>query len=760
MKALILAGGNGTRLRPLSIGLPKPMVRLLDRPLLSYTLDLLKRTTDIRDICFTLRYLPYSIINYYGDGSDRGLHLSYQIEEEPLGTAGCIKNCSDWIGGDDFLVMSGDGICEIDLQRCIDFHYKNRSELTVVTHRSAVPLEYGSVLSDSSGAITGFLEKPSWDKVVTDNINTGIYIISNSILQRIPDITPCDFAKDVFPKLLGKIRFYSVEAEGRWYDIGSCSAYMDCTHDLLDSTSFDLPELPDTVTVNEPCFISSNAVIGENTVLGPYTVIGSGSRIGKGAHISNSVIDGADIGRLCFVRGTYVGKNACLGERSETEDGCVIGESCLIGSDTHIDPNIKIWPHKCIPSGSRICSDIKQRLTGLPPLFDENGSITGKLGSDLTPETALSLGRAVSGFGSVGLCFCGGEAAQILADAFSCGVRTSADLYLFDSSSSLAAAFVSGCLGLPLTAAVEQFGGTVSIRFYGEHGVPAQPGILRRIETAMLASDYDFSSPGETQKISGTHRLYSAMAPKLCRFSKEANVSLSVSAPRRMGRTLESMLSDSGFTIAAPSEGIPAVSLSNGGQLAIRTEDGNTLDAPKLLCILSYLEWTAGSGRAAVPYDAPEILDKLAATCGGTLLRLGKDSEAEKLYSQQPWMYDPILAVLRIAFGMSELGCTLDALASHIPKFYCSESSYESSKSKAGLLRSLSDSLKDRHPETISGIKISDPRGMAHIYASADGSSIKIAVESFREEFAQELCSEFKEKLNSIDSDDQNSPPK
>ncbi len=231
MKAVILTGGAGTRLASVSGGLPKPMMPLLGAPLLERTVALL-RDNGFERLCMTLCYKPDVIRDHFGDGSRFGVSIEYRLERAPLGTAGAVLNCADFLGGEDFLVMSGDSACDLDLAQLAR---DRRRGVTIALTTRSEPLPYGLVLTDREGRITGFLEKPTWERVVTDRVSTGIYWISADVLDYIPPGRPYDFARDLFPDLLARgVPMYGRVLEGYWCDIGTPRAYYQCNLDALD----------------------------------------------------------------------------------------------------------------------------------------------------------------------------------------------------------------------------------------------------------------------------------------------------------------------------------------------------------------------------------------------------------------------------------------------------------------------------------------------------------------------------------------------
>lgn len=233
MKAVILAGGLGTRLRPVTGEHPKPMVPLLGRPMMEYIVDRL-RDSGFTQICAALHYRAGEIMAHFGDGRRFGVELEYRIETENLGTAGSVKNCRDFVGGEDFLIISGDAACDFALEKLMRAHRDKGAAVTIALSEESLPLRYGLAVTDGEGRIRSFIEKPEWPRVVTDLVNTGIYVVSPSVLERIPEGV-CDFGKDLFPMLLKEgAPLYGQVMEGYWRDIGTPQDYYRCCADALD----------------------------------------------------------------------------------------------------------------------------------------------------------------------------------------------------------------------------------------------------------------------------------------------------------------------------------------------------------------------------------------------------------------------------------------------------------------------------------------------------------------------------------------------
>ena len=251
MKAILLAGGQGRRLRSITGSLPKPMVPLVGVPVLDRLLDLLRRN-GFTDVCMTLCYRPEVIQEHCGDGSSYGVHLKYRIESEPRGTAGGVRACSDFYGREDFLVISGDAACSFDLLGLYRRHQQADAAVTIALYQNAEPLQYGLVLQDRQGLVQHFIEKPDWEHVVTDLVNTGIYIVSPRAMAYVPEDQPFDFAKDLFPLLLAAHEpILGVPMDGYWCDVGTPLSYYQCCVDALRGR-LDLSPAPEFAAAPAP----------------------------------------------------------------------------------------------------------------------------------------------------------------------------------------------------------------------------------------------------------------------------------------------------------------------------------------------------------------------------------------------------------------------------------------------------------------------------------------------------------------------------
>jgi len=288
MKAVIMAGGEGSRLRPLTIRRPKPMVPVVDRPAIVHIIELLKRH-GITEVVITLQYLAAVIQEHLGDGSTFGMKIHYTVEESPLGTAGSVRLGREWLD-DTFMVISGDALTDFDLTAAVQYHTQRKSTATIVLKRMPNPLEYGVVIIDDDGRVRQFQEKPSWGEVFSDTVNTGIYILEPKIFDYYEDEQVFDFSSQLFPILLEKNDpMFGYVADGYWCDIGSIPDYMTASADYLLG-NVDLPHLGTELTPGSGIWVESEVEIDRDAQLTGPLYLGTGVRIKAGAIIRGPAV--------------------------------------------------------------------------------------------------------------------------------------------------------------------------------------------------------------------------------------------------------------------------------------------------------------------------------------------------------------------------------------------------------------------------------------------------------------------------------------
>lgn len=410
MKAIVMAGGEGSRLRPLTVGRPKPMVPIVNQSVLAHTFALLK-SHNITEVYLTLRYMANAIQDFFEDGYNYGLQLNYSVEETPLGTAGSVKNAAKHLD-EPILVVSGDALTDFDLSHVIARHKASQAMATMVLTRVSNPLEYGVVITDEYDCVKELLEKPSWSEVVSDTVNTGIYILEPEVLSLIPDGKSYDFSQDLFPAMLEKgLPIHGCVTSGYWCDIGNIDEYRRANADLL-SGKVNLPqpfgkhigggiwvgedvEIAPSAQLFGPIYLGNHVrVKGDVMIYGPsvirdYTIVDNYTRIERSIVWRNSYI-----GESCEIRGAVVSRQCSIKAQAIAFEGVVIGEKCVLGGGSALHSNVKLWPRKEIEAGATIKESIIWGNQGRRILFNRFG-VSGIVNVELTPEFSAKLGAAL-----------------------------------------------------------------------------------------------------------------------------------------------------------------------------------------------------------------------------------------------------------------------------------------------------------------------------------------------------------------------------
>jgi mannose-1-phosphate guanylyltransferase/phosphomannomutase len=408
VKAVIMAGGEGTRLRPLTSNQPKPMMHLANRPMMEHIVNLLHKH-GFDEIVVTVAFMANNIRSYFGDGSEFGVRMVYATEETPLGTAGSVRNAMDELD-ERFLVISGDVLTDIDLTEIVAYHEQRAALATIGLTAVENPLEFGIVITRDDGSIDRFLEKPGWGQVFSDTVNNGIFVLEPEIFDYIPEGRPVDFSSEVFPKLLEEQRpLYGKVCEGYWEDVGTLAAYVSAHKDILDGrVEVDVPGfrlegsvwLGEGAEVDPDARIDGPAVLGDHTKveagarLAPYSVLGNNVMVRSDAQIERSVIlDGAYIGQGARLLGAVVGRGSDLRPNARCDDGAVLGDQCFIGAGAHIGSNVKVYPFKTVESGAVVNQSLVWESRGARTMFGKDG-VAGIANVDITPELATRVAMA------------------------------------------------------------------------------------------------------------------------------------------------------------------------------------------------------------------------------------------------------------------------------------------------------------------------------------------------------------------------------
>lgn len=414
-----MAGGFGTRLRPLTMTIPKPMVPIANSPMMEHIVNLLKKH-DVNDFVSVLYFHPEVIKQHFDNGDNYGIKMNYVTAVADYGTAGAVRNAFQYLN-DRFIVISGDVLTDFDISSALNFHIERKAKATILLTRVNKPLQYGIVITNEEGKITRFLEKPSWGQVFSDTINTGIYILEQDVLDLIPFQQEFDFSKDLFPLMLkNDIPLYGYIAEGYWKDVGNLDEYLLGQHDAVRNNITVTKKgietngivIAESARIDSSVVFKGNVIVGENVQVDSHcilcdAVIGENSIIGAGTKLVGTTLwKNVKLGNFCEISNSVICNDVSIGSSTIVEDNTFIAEFCKIGAKSRIHTNLKIWPNKEIEEGAVVTHSIVQEDSWSKELFS-GARISGISNVELYPEFAAKLGA------SLGMAF--GKKANIVA---------------------------------------------------------------------------------------------------------------------------------------------------------------------------------------------------------------------------------------------------------------------------------------------------------------------------------------------------------
>lgn len=677
MKAIIMAGGEGSRLRPLTCGRPKPMVPVMNRPIMTHIVDLLKRH-GITDIGVTLQYMPEAIRDYFGNGSEYGVNIHYFVEETPLGTAGSVKNATSFLD-ETFLVISGDALTDLDLTRAIEFHRRQGALATLVLTRVDCPLEYGVVITAENGKVKQFLEKPGWGEVFSDTVNTGIYVLEPEVLDYFAPGQKFDFSKDLFPLLLADNKpLFGVVLSGYWCDIGNLTQYVEAHHDALSGkVKIDIPGrqagkgiwleegavISDEAIVNGPALIGMNCRVGAGVRVDPFTVLGKGCLIQERASIKRCVIwNNVFIGRDAALRGAVVGSRVQVQAGAGIYEGAVVGEDSVIRENGLLKPEVKLWPHKLVEAGATVGRSLVWGTRTPKKIFGFEG-VSGIVNIEIGPEFASQLGAvfgSVNGAGAkVAVSSDSYLASKMIKEAISLGLQSSgaAVLDLGYGVSSLHRFCVrrfEAVSGVHVKISPEA-GDRVIAVFTNSRGGNIPRSLERKIENALAREDFTRVGPERLippQIAVGTVDAYTSAVTsglvtvpnrlsgfKVVLAYDRPNLSLLVGAlaetmgfemvafpgggeaGRTSWQTFRKMLPAIGEAVIQSGAGLGAVLDPNADRLILIDEKGQIIQDDLFTALLALIVLKGEIGPVVVPVTAPRAIESLAERYRGRVIR-------------------------------------------------------------------------------------------------------------------------------------------
>ncbi len=789
MKALILAGGEGARLRPLTCDRPKPMLQILDRTVLERCVELL-RDGGITDIGVTLGYMPGTVRERLGDGGRLGVKITYFTESSPLGTAGAVKNAARFTDGGSVMVMSGSTLTDMEPKELIRFHESRGALATLVLTRSDGDHDYGSATAEEDGRITRLNENPDWGLAVSSYANAGICVLSPELIDHIPQGVFSDLNRDVFPALLEDPRgIYGFIHKGYWRGISDLSSYRRCHEDILDGKiGFPLPDSGDGIYLGEGAVIEQGALVRPPVYIGagsrvckgariePYSVLGRNVTVSGGAGVKRAVVlDGCRLEENSQLRGAVADEGARLCKGSAVYEQAIIGRGSIVGENCAVKPNVRIWPQKELPADRVQRTNLIWGSCGGGRIWNRTG-LFGELGVEITPETMTRLGAAMgtlAGCDRVAASDSGSPAAAMLKSAFMGGVlSTGARLYDFGEQplpvTRSGIRFHRLCAGASINVYSRGGADYGEIRIVGAGGADPEADFMSALRGSYEREDFSRSGGDSIHETEYLFEYKLFYLKNLINSTKKQSLGykilvgggspwaerLLVSAGNDLNCHVETL---SGTDAAELAEKVPAEEADLGAvidpscqELTLIDGGGQIVDRDRytLLTAMAVMQ-SHKNARIYVPVSAPSGVEELAARHGAEVIRT-KNSPPElmreltnssdpMLQDQFIYNFDAVGALIKLTDFMKSENSTLAELLKRLPETHMVHTGVDCEKSSEAMDR-LFCLHREQQPDLTDGIRLSFDKGWVLVLPSESSRSINIISQGYCEEYARELA--------------------
>ncbi|GAB4460442.1 MAG: mannose-1-phosphate guanyltransferase [Armatimonadaceae bacterium] len=685
MKAVVMAGGEGTRLRPLTSNRPKPLVPVLNKPIAQHIIEHLRRA-GITDIVVTLYYLAEEIQNYFGDGSDLGVNLIYSIEDTPLGTAGSVKKAENHLNDDTFIIVSGDALTDLNIEKAIAFHQEKKSEASLVLKHVDNPLEFGVVMTQDDGRIQRFLEKPSWGEVFSDTVNTGMYILEPSVFDLMEPNKNYDWSQDIFPRMLAEERaLFGYVMEEYWTDVGSLEQYREAQYDMLNGKT-TLPiegtvrdgnvyvgagtEIDPKAIIKGPTILGTNCRVKAGVLIEPETVIGDNVIIEEEACLEKAVLwDSCYVGKSANIQGATICTHCTIKDRVEVQEGAVVGDRCHIESGATVRTMVKLWPDKVIEADSQVTDSLVWGSKYHASLFRGVG-VLGITNIETTPEFATKLGASFGAFLKKGALVVaardGHPASRMIKQAMLCGLNSvgchALDLQTMPLPVARLAVTANNAQGGINVRVDPNSPRSTIIELFDKNGIYLTKNAERKIETIFFREDYGRADMEEVGTLEFASRTLEQYIQQFFSQLEERDVArrefrvvvdyaygrISSVLPELLGRLgcdvialnaygdwgrspktpveREALMYNLSQVVLTLRADLGVMFHSDGERISLVDEKGEALSNAKLLATMSSLvAQTRPGAKVAVPVTAPSVIEAVMRRTNGVVTRTKTD---------------------------------------------------------------------------------------------------------------------------------------
>ena len=804
MKAVIMAGGKGSRLRPLTCNKPKPMVPVLNKPVMEYAVELLKKH-NIPDIAVTLQYLPDVIKEYFGDGSKNGVNLAYFEETTPLGTAGSVKNAEEFLN-ETFLVISGDGITDYNLTEAVKFHRQKGGLVTIVLAKVANPLEYGAIMCDDDSRIIRFLEKPSWGEVFSDTVNTGIYVIEPEIFQYFAKDVFFDFSKDLFPLLMAEGKpMYGYVCSGYWSDIGSLEQYRQTHNDLLDGliqvevegnkveeglwVGKDTVLEPGVKIEGKPIYIGDNCSIEAGVRLGRYTVLGCHNTIHSGSSLKRSILwDYNFLDHEVELRGTTICNHTQIQANSALYEGSVIGDNSLVGRRVIVKPQIKIWPNKVVEDNAVMTDSLIWGEVYHKNLFSTYG-VAGITNIEITPEMVVKLavahGSTIPQGAHVVISHDYHRSSRVIKKAFAAGLLAAginvSDIGVTTTPiTRYAVKSLQAKAGIHIRILPLHNGTRIILEFLDDNGINISKDMERKIENTYIQEDFRRAEIQNLGEIKYVPQLAEAYRDGLLKtinqdVVKRCRLRLLVAYDyRNLGwfippffeklgcqvttvNSVDYSLDDVAGLVQDNHADLGVFLNSNADDVILFTPAGEVIRDEKLMILWAYILLDRlGEKEIGIPITAPSAIEKIAAELGGKVIRTKANPRALMEVSKES-MYQPLFdgtyVFLKVLEYLQVKGIDMASMMDSLPKSYIYKKEVECPWSVKGtVMRRLIEDAKKAKVELLDGVKIFSEGGWTLVLPDCEETIFSVVSEAPSYEAAEKLADYYTSKIEQYKS--------
>lgn len=766
MKAVIMCGGVGSRLKPITETVPKPMVKLLNKPIIDIIIEKLIKS-DIKDIYISLGYMATDIIEHC-EMKNFGADIHYCTEIKPLGTAGGVKNCINKTD-DDVLVLSGDNVFDFNLTDIFSYHYESEADITVCAVNVSDPREYGVILTDDDGSIGSFIEKPTWESAQGNLVNTGIYILKGSILDMIPNDSFFDFSDDLFPRIFAENkRFMCCVCDGYWGDMGQFESYRKITKDILnseykDNSAFNIENedcfTGDTSLIKAPFCVGKNLSISNNCIVDNNSVIGNFCTIGKDCVLHGVIIgDNCTVGNNCELNGCIICDNVTIDDNCYIEENAVIGFGGKIGRFSRILEYTKIWPGRQVLPESIVTSDMFfNSQTDIE--FDVFG-ISGVLNTEINVADALKIGQALAsekdinkiGFGSNGEISAEIFKNVCLSGARNCGVSCYDFGVMFKAQTYFYASYCS----LDAFVFINTDSKNLSFSFFGKNGMPISTKSARNITNNYKYSSFSYAKPDEYKETFNMSLFSSVYKSYLKKNAGNREIDLFAGIECE-NNYIKDLLSDV-FMKKQNNFGKLQLLVNTQGNDFYIIENKKIYSSDRIFALLCEIE-LADEKTIIIPEDSPVTIDENSDKYRCKILKISECNPNFEFTNDDIltniWCFDSVFLISKLVNVLQNTKLTLEKLFEY-QKDFTVRKNIINFKVEPSKIRSAIENLGGRKDEGSSYYSVADRNAKIRLRQLGNGNRIRMLVEAADMETAREISDGIIEKFKDANIDNNN----